>query len=58
MAASPHLAKEVGLLSNSLTAESRVEAPEAAIARYGAPEIMKTDQGRLHAAHFVTIFDS
>ena len=32
-------------LSNSLTADFCVEALEEAIARYGAPEIMNTDQG-------------
>jgi len=32
-------------LSNSLTADAGVDALEEAIARYGAPEIMNTDQG-------------
>ena len=32
-------------LSNSLAADAAVEALEEAIARYGAPEIMNTDQG-------------
>ena len=32
-------------LSNSLTADAGVDALEQAIARYGAPEIVNTDQG-------------
>ena len=32
-------------LSNSMTADAPVEALEEAIAKYGAPEIMNTDQG-------------
>ena len=32
-------------LSNSLTADAPVEALEEAIAKYGTPEIMNTDQG-------------
>jgi putative transposase len=41
-------------ISNSLTADFCVEALEEAIARYGAPEIMNSDQGsQFTAANFV-----
>jgi putative transposase len=43
-------------LSNSLTADFCVEALEEAIARYGAPEIMNSDQGtQFTAADFVQV---
>jgi len=43
-------------LSNSLTADFCVEALEDAIARYGAPEIMNSDQGtQFTAADFVQL---
>ena len=38
-------------LSNTLTAESCVEALEEAIQRYGMPEIMNTDQGSQFTSH-------
>lgn len=47
-------------LSNTLTADFCVEALETAIARYGAPEIVNTDQGaQFTSAEFVsTVLDS
>ncbi len=43
-------------VSISMTADAAVEALEEAIARYGAPEIMNTDQGsQFTAAEFIDV---
>jgi putative transposase len=45
-------------LSNSMTADAPVEALEEAIAKYGPPEIMNTDQGsQFTAREFITTLD-
>ena len=45
-------------LSNTLTADSCVEALEDAILRYGTPEIMNTDQGSQFASSaFISVLE-
>jgi putative transposase len=46
-------------VSNSLAADSCVEALEEAIHRYGAPQIMNTDQGSQYTSSaFLSVLDS
>lgn len=46
-------------LSNSLAADAGVEALEEAIARYGAPEIMNTDQGsQFTSSDFIGVLEA
>ena len=45
-------------LSNSMTADAPVDALEEAIAKYGTPEIMNTDQGSQFTREFISVLES